>query len=337
VKHLLLSAAFGLALAGAASAADPDEIKIWEPAGTADAAQEAANCAVLAAWFKDAGHPHWAKYMVPDFLNHDPNEPHYGAQALVDLMHRNAMRGGPRAGAGPTTPVLDRGLPVKFFVIADGDYVFVAHNPVGYDISNPPPGKDIGASVGGNLNRMKDGKITDWWYFRGISHPASGQPGADRIDITKGSTRRADVDGMSLIYSSGATDKVAEAANKKLVLAWLRDFWVDQDYDGWARYMRADFRDHDTREPAEGAQALADRLKARPDFVSDYAIRKGVAHPQLFLLAQGDLVFVGGAPNITDHYDPVAQQWQYGGNIIRVQDGKIAEWWRVGDEKSTPQ
>jgi len=142
---------------------------------------------------------------------------------------------------------------------------------------------------------------------------------------------------MSLIYGSGPTNKIVEAANKRLVLAWLEDFWVDRDYDNWPRYMAPDFRNHDTREPALGAQALADWLKARPDFGSDYTIGKGIAHPQLFLLAQGDLVFVGGAPNITDHYDPSAQQWQYGGNIIRVKDGKIAEWWRVGDEKSVPQ
>jgi len=335
---MILAAAFGMAITAAAYAAS-DDIKIWEPADTATPAQEAANTRVLAAWFKDAGHPHWAKYMIPNFLNHDPNEPHYGAQALVDLMHRNASRGGtrPTPAASPTTPVLDRGMPVKFFVIADGDYVFVAHNPMGYDINNPPPGKDIGASVGGNLNRMKNGKITDWWYFRGVSHPATDQPGADQIDITKNSTRRGDVGGMSLIYSSGPTNKIAEAANKQLVLAWLKDFWVDQNYDGWAHYMAPDFRNHDTREPAQGAQALADWLKSHPDFVSDYAISKGVAHPQIFLLAQGDLVFVGGAPNITDHYDPAAQQWQYGGNIIRIANGKIAEWWRVGDEKSTPQ
>ncbi|MFT3907686.1 MAG: hypothetical protein QM718_15420 [Steroidobacteraceae bacterium] len=69
-----------------AAAADSD-IKVWIDAGKGDVAKETRNKqVVVGGWLQDPGKEHWQNFMVPEFINHDPDEPRVGAQALVDWL-----------------------------------------------------------------------------------------------------------------------------------------------------------------------------------------------------------------------------------------------------------
>ncbi|MGC3980177.1 MAG: nuclear transport factor 2 family protein [Steroidobacteraceae bacterium] len=136
------------------------------------------------------------------------------------------------------------------------------------------------------------------------------------------------VDNSLIMIPSGKPDTAKEEANKRLVLAWHDDFWNKGNFQNWPKYMAADFRNHDPAEPKVGAQALVDWLEARLK-----ANGKGKPAPKpmqtkLFLIADGDLVFIsGGKANTDPNVDPART---FGGNIIRVENGKIVEWWYTG-------
>jgi len=136
----------------------------------------------------------------------------------------------------------------------------------------------------------------------------------------------------AVIYvPSGTPDIAKQEANKQLVLDWLHDFWQGGDFNAWPKYMTADFRNHDPREPAVGAQALVDWLRARMAASKRPMKLPQPDHPHMFLMADGDLVFVGGDPSTSKNgYDYSMNFSNIAGNIIRIQNGKIAEWWYVG-------
>ena len=316
-------------LGSAAYAAGSSDIKVWIPSGAADAAKEKLNKdVVVGGWLQDPGKAHWQNFMVPEFVNHDPDEPRVGAQALVDLMSK-----GPGAATMAATVPAGGLAKARFFVIADGDYVAIAHKPANFDLDKPTPNVDPGTAIGGNVFHVVNGKITEWWYYAG-GRPEGGsaatQPGADKLDVANNSIRPDKFGNTPIAYGVGKLSDQSEARNKQLALEWLQDFWVKQNYDNWTRYMSATFRNHDVRQPAQGAQALVDWLKANPEFKSDYATSKGSAHPQLFVLAEGDLVFVLGSPEVTQQFDPAAQIGAMSGNVMRIENGKVAEWWHIG-------
>ncbi|MGC3980677.1 MAG: hypothetical protein QM808_05405 [Steroidobacteraceae bacterium] len=319
-------------LASTVHAADAD-IKVWIDAGRGGIAKESINKqTVVGGWLQDPGKAHWQNFMVSEFLNHDPDEPRVGAQALVDL-----MRSGPSAATLATVVSPGAKAKPRFFVIADGDYVAIAHNPANFDMNKPTPGVDPGAHLGGNVFHVVNGKITEWWYYANGSGPnAAGsdqQPGGTQIDISANSMRPDAFGNTPIIYGTGKPVDKDEARNKKLVLAWLKEFWVQQKYGAWSKYMSAEFRNHDVRQPALGAQALADWLLTHPEFKSDYALSKGVAHAQLFLLAEGDLVFVLGSPEVNNSFDPQAQIGAMSGNVLRIENHKIVESWHIGNNQ----
>jgi predicted SnoaL-like aldol condensation-catalyzing enzyme len=130
---------------------------------------------------------------------------------------------------------------------------------------------------------------------------------------------------------SGKPDTAREEANKKLVMDWLHGFWAQQQFDQWPKWMAPDFRNHDPREPAVGAQALADWLRGQIAKHPERAPKKGQAEPaHLFFMADGDLVAVLGSPSADQSYDPSQPIKGIAGNVIRVKDGKIVEWWYIG-------
>jgi predicted SnoaL-like aldol condensation-catalyzing enzyme len=319
-SSLLLAALASVSLAA-------DLARVWIPAGAGNAATEKRNKdVVVGGWLQDPGKAHWRDFMVPEFLNHDPDEQRIGAQALVDQMT------GGRASTTLAAIVPPGGLArPRFTVIADGEYVAVAHNPQGFDLDAPAPGVDPGAALGGNVFHVVNGKITEWWFYAGARAPAAG--GAAAADAA-GNIRRGVYGNTPLIYAPRPTDEKTEAANKQLVLAWIRDFWVDRHYAAWQRYLGAGFRNHDARFPAQGAAELVTWLGANPDFRSEYAVSRGVGRPLLFLLAEGDLVFALDSPEVNDHFDPGAQIASMTGNIFRVADGRIVESWRAGSTRT---
>ena len=150
-------------------------------------------------------------------------------------------------------------------------------------------------------------------------------------------TMAAENDGFKVWVPSGKPNIALEEANKKLVMEWLRGFWIEQDFDHWSRWMAADFRNHDPREPAVGAQALVDWLRDQMARHPDRAPKKGHAAPaHLFFMADGDLVAVLGSPSARQSYDPSKPITDIAGNVIRVKDGKIAEWWFIGGGGPAP-
>jgi predicted SnoaL-like aldol condensation-catalyzing enzyme len=164
--------------------------------------------------------------------------------------------------------------------------------------------------------------------FAGIASAAT----PDAIDIGKLQNQtqaRPELIGNSLIMiPSGAPDTAKEEANKRLVLAWHDDFWNKGNFQNWPKYMAADFRNHDPAEPPVGAQALVDWLEARLKQNGRGKPAPRAIQTKLFLIAEGDLVFIsGGRPNTDPAVDPART---FGGNVIRVQDGKIVEWWYTG-------
>ena len=156
--------------------------------------------------------------------------------------------------------------------------------------------------------------------------------GAQSIDVSKLQNQtkaKPEVIGNTIILiPSGKPDTRKEEANKRLVLAWQDDFWNKGNFQNWPKYMAANFRNHDPAEPPVGAQALVDWLEAR---LKEEGRSKPAPRPtitKLFLIADGDLVFApGGMPNTNPAIDPGRT---FGGNVIRVENGKIVEWWYTG-------
>lgn len=128
------------------------------PSGEKNSSKEEANRAlVLDFWAKffRGGTDDWAKWLSPDFVNHDPYEPS-GGKTFADFVKANAMR----AAAAPPSSTTPRPAPTepdRLFFMADGDLVLIV-----YPGNNP---EDLTENVHGNIVRVKDGKITDWWLI----------------------------------------------------------------------------------------------------------------------------------------------------------------------------
>lgn len=141
--------------------------------------------------------------------------------------------------------------------------------------------------------------------------------------------RPAVVDGALIMIPSGKKSLAREEANRRLVLEWFDDFWNKGNFDNWPKFLAADFRNHDPAEPKVGAQALVDWLNQRVKQSGHGKPPPRSMPGHLFVIADGDLVFVAhmGEPNIDPHVDPAAT---FAGNILRVKNGKIVEWWYTG-------
>jgi predicted SnoaL-like aldol condensation-catalyzing enzyme len=136
---------FDLAKTGA------ERAEILIPSGKKDAAKEEANRAlVLDFWanFFGSQTDQWRKWLSPDFVNHDPYEPS-GGEAFAKFVQQNAANNPRPANAAP------RPTPDRLFLMADGDLVFIV-----YPGNNK---EDLTENVHGNIVRVINGKITDWW------------------------------------------------------------------------------------------------------------------------------------------------------------------------------
>jgi predicted SnoaL-like aldol condensation-catalyzing enzyme len=152
----------------------------------------------------------------------------------------------------------------------------------------------------------------------------------DLKSIVTGTKVRPAMEGaVTVIIPSGKKDSKKEEANRKLVLEWFDDFWNHGNFSNWPKYMAADFRNHDPAEPAVGAQALADWLAERSKASGRGKPAPKDPYAKLFVMADGDLVFISHSPTINRdaNVDPART---FGGNILRVENGKIVEWWFSG-------
>jgi predicted SnoaL-like aldol condensation-catalyzing enzyme len=146
----------------------PATSHILIPSGQKDAKKEETNRALVLDFWANffGGHAdEWRKWLSPDFVNHDPFEPS-GGEAFSKFMLAQAAARRPPAVVGatptvptdaaPTAPVAKRS-PDRLFLLADGDLVMIVY-----------PGskkEDLTENVHGNIVRVIDGKITDWWLI----------------------------------------------------------------------------------------------------------------------------------------------------------------------------
>jgi predicted SnoaL-like aldol condensation-catalyzing enzyme len=300
-------------------------------------AQVAANKETALEWWRlfwDHGDmDDWAKWLSPSIGNHDPQEPPRGAQALVDQLKHVLPKG--KAGFGPA----DGSFAPHSFAIADGDLVFVGQGGAGWN--KPDASVDPLLGLVGDVVRINGGKIQEWWFVAKGAMMGPPRPGAVApkpqaapagFDFSKGSTRPVDHQGSMVVFDSGTSSATTQAANKKLVQAWLDDFGTRQNYASWPKYMTADFRDHDRSHPAQGAQALVDYLESRPDL----AARKDQASAHMFMLAEGDLVFLCNLDTQASSFDPEEHAGLASGNVFQIKNGKIAASWPIGQDLDAP-
>lgn len=146
------------------------------PSGKKDSAQEEANRAlVLDFWnnFFSGKTDQWAKWLSPDFVNHDPYEPS-GGEAFAKFVKGNERGGAPQSanaqqqGMAPAAPATSAAPSRdRLFLMADGDLVLIV-----YPGSNKD---DLTEDVHGNIVRVYNGKITDWWLIGSFPGRAAKQ------------------------------------------------------------------------------------------------------------------------------------------------------------------
>lgn len=134
------------------------ERKVLVPVNPTSAEVEAANkTLVLDFWrdffnyrkFDEAA----AKYLSPNFVNHDPYEPS-NPKEYADFVRKDL---------GKLPPIEER---PKLFVVAEGDLVI---------IGEIPREGDPQAKFSANLLRVKDGRIVENWYSgQTVSAPPPG-------------------------------------------------------------------------------------------------------------------------------------------------------------------
>lgn len=110
------------------------------------------------------------------------------------------------------------------------------------------------------------------------------------------------------------------AENKALVLEAFDTLFNKRDYDAAERYWSADYLQHSAHIPA-GRDGLFDLIRMAPETLR---------YENHVILAEGDLVIAHG--RFSGNGRPVA--W-IAADVIRFEDGKLAEHWDVLQDEVT--
>jgi predicted SnoaL-like aldol condensation-catalyzing enzyme len=119
------------------------------------------------------------------------------------------------------------------------------------------------------------------------------------------------------------SDKRLEA-NKMLVLNLVREVLEARHMDLADKYLAADFIQHNPN-AANGLPALKEyfsRLGTTPR-----AIKPAIERPVVALIAEGDLVIIVSARELTDPKDASRKYTTTAFDMYRIQNGKVAEHW----------
>ncbi|MGC3983059.1 MAG: hypothetical protein QM808_17535 [Steroidobacteraceae bacterium] len=264
-------------------------------------------------------------YLARDFQNHDPDEPS-GNLAFAGFVSKR--------GSTAVTPE-----PLRLLVMTEGDLTLFVYPNKSSD--------DPASSFGSNLFSHKNGKLTAWWYSgpmanqgmppggdgMGADGMAAGGMGAegmaagaapgmaaaaptpDYSKLYKGYTAST---GASVVMSTGTASITQRAANKKLVLSFINDFFVQKKSDVANKYLATSLKNHSKDQPsgsefATYAAKNADKVTAPK------------TNQILFSIADGDMVAVAHPMPVNG--DPGGH---YALNLARVQDNKIVDWWYSG-------
>ncbi|MGC3983060.1 MAG: hypothetical protein QM808_17540 [Steroidobacteraceae bacterium] len=282
-------------------------------------------------------------YLDPNMINHDSEEPS-SAQGWVNYFTKGRTQpaGGANANGAPPNAAGMNAAPAggasgagmggapadgmaagaqrgpterpKLFVVTEGSLTMMA-----YAGRSGDPGASFGSNMFGN---RADGRITEWWFSGRISAPATttttpaaAAAATDPAQWYPNSYKLSN--GMEILIPNGTATAKARAANKKLVLEFLDGFFNKKNMSA-GKVLSSDIKVHMTDVPS-GA-AFANFAKANQDKVTAPKIDS-----ILFALAEGEMVVVGYP--VTVKNDP---QGDYAQNLLRVQNGKIVEWWYSG-------
>lgn len=234
------------------------------------------------------------------------------ANAALKAQAEAAKAAGKPLPATPPRPVAPLSLQTRLFVITDGDLTLWAYASRGGD-----PGRFFGS----NMTEIKNGKVTQQWYSGPTFSLPSDVKAADPSQWYPGPYKQTA--NIQFVVPMNAATHAQRDANKKLVSEFWDAMFVRKEADA-TRYLSTSLRNHIPDQPS-GAE-FAGFARQNPGKVT----APEVVRP-LFVIGEGDLVAIGYPVELLG--DPGA--W-YTLNLVRVTDGKIAEWWYSGYPKGTP-
>lgn len=234
------------------------------------------------------------------------------ANAALKAQAEAAKAAGKPLPATPPRPITPLALQTRLFAITDGDLTLWAY---------ASRGGDPGQFFGSNLAEVKNGKVTQQWYSGPTFSVPADTKAADPAQWYPGPY--AQVANVQFVVPINAASMAQRDANKKLV----GDFWdamfVRKESTA-AQYLSPNLRNHIANQPS-GAE-FASFARQNPGKVTAPQIDR-----PLFVMGEGDLVAIGFPVELLS--DPGA--W-YAMNLVRVQDGKIVEWWYSGYPQGHP-
>jgi predicted SnoaL-like aldol condensation-catalyzing enzyme len=243
------------------------------------------------------------RFLATDFRNHNVEQPS-GAQTYVGYLTKPAEYGNPNppsaAAVAPSAPL---------FAITDGNLTMLAP---------PGPAADPGARFAANLIELQNRHVTQIWY----SGPATADPAAAPLPDDPSACFPA---AAPPLVPTGAATADQRAANKQRVAQFIQDFFVDGNTGVAARVLAPNLASHVPGVPS-GRDFAAIARKHQ-----DRVVAPNPAQP-LFVLADGELVDIGFP--VAYASDPGA--W-FAQTIVRVQNGKITEWWYSGYPAGHPR
>jgi len=244
--------------------------------------------------------------MAPNFVNHDVEEPS-GAQNMANFfLHPEQYENPtPARGGGPRSASAQQ--LTRLFSVTDGAITMMAYPGEG-DV-------DPGAWFASNMFETKNSKVTQWWFSGPTQGEMGAAPGGQR-DFSQYYPQMGNtVVGMPMVIANGTATRAERDANKVLVTEFFNEFFNNKNYSSASKYLSPDLVSH-IKDSPQGSQFV--------NYARDNQVMVTAADTSqvLFLLADGELVDIGWPYEFNG--DPGA--W-YAQNLLRVQEGKIVEWW----------
>jgi predicted SnoaL-like aldol condensation-catalyzing enzyme len=218
------------------------------------------------------------------------------------------------------------GAITRLFVVTDGDMTMMAYPSGGIG--------DPGGQFASNMMEVKNDRVAQWW-FSGPSEggmapapaafaqkPAAAPAAAAPTSAPKPPdysqyypTPGAVTADMPTLINNGTGTRAERDGNKKLVAAFFDEFFNKGHTAVAAQYLSPALKSHIAGTP-QGADFAAFAAQSKVKVTS------ADTSQVLFELAEGNVVNIGFP--VPYNRDPGA--W-YTQNLVRVENGKITEWW----------
>lgn len=141
---------------------------------------------------------------------------------------------------------------------------------------------------------------------------------------------------MNMPSSSPAERLALAAANKKLVVDFYRHVFDAMNPAAVGRFVHEDYVQHCRHMPAgrAGLEQFVARIAAGRD---PLPVQDHLANPPAFLIAEDDIVAIGGALPQPDPERPGEFYDYFIVDTYRVRDGKLAEHWSSINKIAPPR